>query len=88
MSKLYIVPLLLCLCACTTVPLTTKFPELPEELNTDCSRLNTLPQDAKLSDLVRTDVKNMVKYRECSNQVTKIREWYKDQKKNHENAIK
>ena len=88
MSKLYIVPLLLCLCACTVVPLTTKFPELPEELNTDCSRLNTLPQDAKLSDVMRTDVKNMVKYQECRLKVKAWNQWYRDQKKNYENATK
>jgi hypothetical protein len=70
------------------VPLTTKFPELPEELNTDCSRLNTLPQDAKLSDVMRTDVKNMVKYQECRLKVKAWNQWYRDQKKNYENATK
>lgn len=78
--------LLLSGCATTAVPVTAKFPNAPEALVEDCPPLNTLPEGAKLSDLMRTDVKNMVQYHECSRKIKGWVEWYNQQKQIFEQA--
>jgi hypothetical protein len=78
--------LLLSGCATTAVPVTVKFPTAPETLIEDCPPLNTLPEGAKLSDLMRTDVKNMVQYHECSRKNKGWVEWYNQQKQIFEQA--
>lgn len=90
MKKLLILPLILVLSGCVhkAVPITPKFPTAPELLLEKCPSLNTLPDDAKLSDLMRTDIKNMVQYHECSHKNKAWVEWYTEQKAIFEAASK
>lgn len=89
MKKLLLLPcVLLAGCASTAVPVAPKFPTAPEMLIEDCPPLQTLPEGAKLSDLMRTDVKNMVQYHECSRKNKAWVEWYKTQKELFEQATK
>jgi len=81
MKKLLLIPcFLLTGCATTAVPVAPKFPTVPEILIEECPPLHTLPEGAKLSDLMRTDVKNMVQYHECSRKNKALVEWVKTQK--------
>ena len=89
MKRLLLLPcVLLAGCATTAVPVAPKFPTAPEMLIEDCPPLQTLPEGAKLSDLMRTDVKNMVQYHECSRKNKAWVEWYKTQKQLFEQATK
>lgn len=89
MKKLLIIPIIaLAGCTTTAVPVAPKFPNAPELLLEDCPPLNTLPEGAKLSDLMRTDVKNMVQYHECSRKNKAWVEWFNEQKKIFEQATK
>lgn len=89
MKRLLLLPcVLLAGCATTAVPVAPKFPTAPEMLIEDCPPLQTLPEGAKLSDLMRTDVKNMVQYHECSRKNKAWVEWYKTQKELFEQATK
>ena len=89
MKQLIIIPLIaLAGCTTTAVPVAPKFPTAPELLIEDCPTLNTLPEGAKLSDLMRTDVKNMVQYHECSRKHKAWVEWFNEQKKIFEQATK
>lgn len=89
MKKLLLLPcVLLAGCASVAVPVAPKFPTAPEMLIEDCPALHTLPEGAKLSDLMRTDVKNMVQYHECSRKNKAWVEWYKTQKELFEQATK
>ena len=90
MKKLLVLLLILGLsgCAITAVPITPKFPIAPELLLEKCPALNSLPNDAKLSDLMRTDIKNMMQYHECSRKNKAWVEWYTEQKAIFETASK
>ena len=79
--KYYIIALLLCLSACSTVvPVTAKFPEAPKAIEA-CPQLDTVPDDVKLSGLTSTVVKNYGTYYECAVKVDKWNEWYEIQKR-------
>jgi hypothetical protein len=89
MKKLIFIPcFILAGCATTAVPVAPKFPTAPDTLIEDCPALQTLPEGAKLSDLMRTDVKNMVQYHECSRKNKAWVEWFKTQKQLFEQATK
>ncbi len=89
MKKLILIPcFILAGCATTSVPVVPKFPTAPDTLLEDCPALQTLPEGAKLSDLMRTDVKNMVQYHECSRKNKAWKEWFNTQKQLFEQATK
>jgi hypothetical protein len=70
------------LSACsTTVPVTVKFPSIPEELNVQCPPLNKIPDDAKLSDISKTVTQNYKQYKDCSSNNSGLIEWFTKQKK-------
>ncbi len=65
----------------TTVPVTAKFPQVPERLKQKCPPLEKLENEAKLSDVAKTVTNNYTKYHECSIQNDTWIEWYNTQKK-------
>jgi hypothetical protein len=64
----------------TTVPVTAKFPEVPERLMKTCPELEKLENDAKLSDISKTITINYSTYYECAVKNDGWIEWYNIQK--------
>jgi len=73
--------LVLILTGCsTTVPVTAKFPNVPERLLVRCPQLEKLENEAKLSDISKTVINNYTTYYECAVKHDAFVEWYKIQK--------
>ena len=72
--------LLLSGCASTTVPVTSKFPEVSERLLVQCPQLEKLGNEAKLSDVAKTVTLNYTTYYECVIKNDAWIEWYQIQK--------
>ena len=73
--------LVLILTGCsTTVPITAKFPDVPERLLVKCPQLEKLENEAKLSDISKTVINNYTTYYECAVKHDAFVEWYKIQK--------
>jgi hypothetical protein len=73
--------LVLILTGCsTTVPVTAKFPNVPERLLVKCPQLEKLENEAKLSDISKTVTNNYTTYYECAVKHDAFVEWYKIQK--------
>ena len=64
----------------TTVPVTAKFPEVPERLLVKCPQLEKLENEAKLSDISKTITNNYTTYYECAVKNDAWIEWYQIQK--------
>jgi hypothetical protein len=64
----------------TVVPVTAKFPEVPERLLVRCPQLEKLENEAKLSDISKTITNNYTTYYECAVKHDAFVEWYKIQK--------
>jgi hypothetical protein len=64
----------------TTVPVTAKFPEIPQRLLQKCPNLEKLNEDAKLSDISKTITLNYTTYHECAVKNDAWIEWYQVQK--------
>jgi len=64
----------------TVVPVTNKFPEVPERLLVKCPQLEKLANEAKLSDISKTVTINYTTYYECAIKHDALVEWYKIQK--------
>jgi len=80
--KKYLILLVLFLCGCsTTVPVTAKFPALPEELSVMCPSLKKIPEEAKMSDIAKTVTDNYQLYHLCSANNNALLEWITTQKK-------
>jgi hypothetical protein len=75
----YLLPLLMVGCS-TTVPVTAKFPEVPERLMQKCPQLEKLENEAKLSDISKTVTNNYTTYYECAVKDDAWIEWYQKQK--------
>ena len=72
---------LLILTGCsTTVPVTAKFPDVPEKLLVKCPQLEKLENEAKLSDIIKTITNNYTTYYECAVKHDAFVEWYNIQK--------
>ena len=77
-----IIASLLCLTACSTVPVTIKFPEAPEVLMEKCTPLKTIEgEKISIIDITKSVTSNYTTYYECSVKIDNWIEWYKDQKK-------
>lgn len=73
---------LLILTGCsTTVPVTAKFPDVPERLLVKCPQLEKLENEAKLSDISKTVTNNYTTYYECAVKHDAFVEWYQVQKR-------
>ena len=64
----------------TTVPVTAKFPDVPERLLVKCPQLEKLENEAKLSDIGKTVTNNYTTYYECAAKYDAWIEWYQIQK--------
>ena len=64
----------------TTVPVTAKFPNVPEQLLVKCPQLEKLGNEVKLSDISKTVTTNYTTYYECAVKHDSFIEWYNVQK--------
>ena len=64
----------------TVVPVTVKFPEVPDRLLVKCPQLEKLGNEPKLSDISKTVTINYTTYYECVVKHDAFVEWYKIQK--------
>lgn len=81
MKKLMLIPILALAGCATPVPVTMKFPAVPEQLLTTCADLDKVkPTEEQLSELMKVVVKNYGSHYECKVKVDAWIEWYKKQK--------
>ena len=85
MRVLIILALFLTGCS-TTVPVTAKFPSVPETLLEKCPELEKLSDEPKLSDVARTVTHNYTAYYECAVKHDAFVEWYHKQKHIYESV--
>ena len=76
----YLLILIMLVGCSTTVPVTSKFPEVPERLMQKCPQLEKLGNEAKLSDISKTVTINYTTYYECAVKNDAWIEWYNIQK--------
>jgi hypothetical protein len=88
MKKLIILSTLILAGCSTTVPLSAKFPEVPEMLKQKCPPLQQVKEDAKLSELSTAITNNYTSYYECAVLVNSWNDWYNIQKHIYEKAGK
>jgi len=85
MKKL--IPLLLILSGCATVPVERHFPEAPSELQEPCGKLKTIDTPTvKFSDFLKVVTLNYTEYHKCALKVQSWQEWYKSQKDNFDSV--
>lgn len=70
----------------TTVPVTMKFPGVPDELLTACPDLLQQGPTEKLSEVMLTVSKNYSQYHECRAKVDAWITWYTSQKQMYESV--
>jgi hypothetical protein len=76
------VVLLICTGCMQSVPIKQNFPEAPAAILQECpSKLKTLKEDPKLSEVSKIIVENYRAYYECANKTSAWIEWYNTQKK-------
>lgn len=88
MKKLIVILTLLLTGCSTVVPAKAKFPDAPEMLMSNCTALEKVKEDAKLSEIATTVANNYTSYYECAVLVEGWQDWYKVQKNIYENAGK
>jgi hypothetical protein len=79
--KIYFLTFILFLTGCSTVlPVTQKFPDVPEILMEKCPQLETIEKsEIVLSEFLKVVTRNYSKYHNCSNQIESWQKWYKEQ---------
>ena len=83
------VGLIVLLSACSTVPVSIKFPEAPEELKKPCPMLEQAnPQDPRLSNLLTVVTNNYATYYECKTTNDAWIRWYEDHQRIFNEAMK
>lgn len=80
MKRLIIIGLLV-LSGCTSVPITIKFPEVPQDMLVACPDLKLALETTKLSEVLPVVVDNYGQYYTCKDTVDSWIEWYENQKK-------
>jgi hypothetical protein len=79
--KYLILALSLILSACTSIPVTPKFPDKPGEIvSTACPNLEKLKDTPTLSEVSRTVAINYGTYYECAVKVDMWIRWYNEQR--------
>ena len=74
--------LLVLLTGCSTVvPVTAKFPDMPERLMAKCPQLEQVSETPTLSDVTKAVTNNYTTYYECAVKSDAWIEWYYAQKK-------
>lgn len=88
--KYAVLPAVLLLSGCWTVPVVPDFPRLPEQttMNIACAKLDELKADPTISDLSTTLSINYHKYYECAVKVDSWNSWYRQQRELYERTIK
>lgn len=85
--KLLILSLTLLLSACTTVPVTARFPQAPGALVQEpCPNLQKLQDEAKLSDVAKIVTVNYTEYYMCAVKLEAWQRWYREQKTIYESV--
>lgn len=87
MKYTLLIPILL-LTGCMSVPITQTFPNVPENLKSSCTPLETISADAKMSDIISIVSKNYGLYHNCNAKVEAWNEWYTKQKKIYDEVKK
>ena len=64
----------------TVVPVTSKFPDVPERLLVKCPRLEKVSETPTLSDVAKTITNNYTTYYDCTVKHDAFIEWYNIQK--------
>ena len=64
----------------TTVPVTAKFPEVPNTILVKCPQLEKVSEAPTLSDVTKTVTNNYTTYYECAVKHDGFVEWYNIQK--------
>ena len=82
MKKILLVSIIVLSGCSTTVPVTMKFPEVPQELLVSCPDLKQTEPTEKLSDVLTVVTENYSQYHECRVKVDSWIDWYKTQKQN------
>lgn len=73
--------IVVCLSACTSVPVTTDFPAVPDALMQKCPELKTISGDrVNIVDFTRTVTENYTLYHECAARSEAWQEWYTKQR--------
>ena len=82
---LILIPFLLLLGCEEDVPVTAKWPEIPDALKTACPGLQEVKEGTtKLSEVLEVVADNYSQYHECQVKVDSWLEWYNTQKKINE----
>ena len=85
--KLLVLSLVLLLSACTTVPVTSKFPQAPGSVVQEpCPNLQKLQDEAKLSDVAKIVTVNYTEYYMCAVKLEAWQRWYREQKTIYESV--
>ena len=85
MKKL--IPLLLILSSCATVPVARHFPEAPPKLMEVCGNLQTIDKkEVVFSEFMKTVTTNYTQYYHCVNLLEGWQKWYVDQKANFDSV--
>jgi hypothetical protein len=71
---------LVTLSACTTIPVSRNFPDVPPSLNKRCPVLLETPQTKQLSKVLEVVTENYSLYHECQIKVDLWIEWYQQQR--------
>lgn len=90
MKYLALIPTLLLAGCFGTVPISPKFPEVPDQLKEKCPELKVITHDDNVSivEVTKSVTENYTTYHECSVKVENWIEWYNDQKKIYEKVTK
>jgi hypothetical protein len=80
MHKIKILLCALALTGCSTVPVTTDFPDVPEKLMVKCPQLEKVSETPTLSDVTKAVTNNYTTYYECAVKHDGFVEWYNIQK--------
>ena len=64
----------------TVVPVTSKFPDVPERLMIKCPQLEKVSETPTLSDVAKTITNNYTTYYDCAVKHDAFIEWYNIQK--------
>jgi len=64
----------------TVVPVTSKFPDVPERLMVKCPQLEKVLETPTLSDVTKTITNNYTTYYDCAVKHDAFIEWYNIQK--------
>jgi hypothetical protein len=84
MKLLMLVPILLLSACATSVPVTVKFPGVPQELLNSCPDLKQTEPTKKLSDVMKVVTDNYSEYHACRIKVESWIQWYNTQKQIYE----